>query len=470
MRLSYHVDRSTRTILAVAALVGSVTRSSAQARTIPAAASIARMAPAIDSITETFRQEYSFPGITIAVATTAGDVIYENGYGFADRATRRAATSRTPFRIYSISKVFAAVVTHQLVEAGQLSLSAPIGRYLTDLPAWRDTVVVRQLIAHTSGIEDYTDMPGYEASASAGRSEDNHFVALALQRPLLFPSGSQWRYSNTGYALLQRIMERVTGDAFPATLSKRVLAPADLAATSPECRLDRIATGYTAAWRLGLPGDSVVASQNRNAHRYNVAAGGLCSTAPDVARFMARLVGGRIVNSASLADMIARIPVDSRSGAGLFVQEDSEGLILRHSGGGGNGNAEAMAFPRDSLVLVALTNSGGADFERLIRDLRRQILGLPQPVVLDLPMTRDEWAPLLGTYVNATSGERVAVVVDRAGQPFAFGGRLLKQADGSYVSQGYRDWRLTFRRSSGGTVELTITAFGVVIQRGQRRP
>jgi CubicO group peptidase (beta-lactamase class C family) len=331
-------------------------------------------------------------------------------------------------------------------------------------------VTVRQLLAHTAGIAEYTDVEGYETSASSGRSEDDHFATLALELPLQFPPGTQWRYSNTGYWLLQKVIERVTVDSLPHALASRILTPAGLAETSPDCPLERIATGYTAAWRLGLRGDSIVDSPSRNAHRYNLAAAGLCSTATDVARFLGSVVSGSIIGSASLADMTERVPASARSGAGLFVQEDSEGLIFSHSGGGGNGNSEVMAFPRDSLVFAAITNTGGTDLERLIRDLRRQVLGVPQPIVLDLPMKREEWLPILGTYLDPLSRQRVMVVSERAGAPYGFGGRLRKQADGSYVSEGYRDQRLTFPVLPDGTTEVVITAFGVVVQRGQRRP
>lgn len=430
-----------------------------------------RMAGTIDSIAEAFRREQKLPGLSIAIAATEGSLLFEGGYGLADVATREPVTSATVFRIYSISKTYASAAAHLLAQSGHLSLDAPVGRYLPGLPAWRDSVTVRQLLAHTSGIKDYTDVDGYDAASNAGRSEDDRFLDMALQSPLEFQPGTNWRYSNSGYALAQRIIERVAGDSLASILAARIMSPAGLGETSPVCPVDRMATGYTEAWRAGLRGDSLVVSAGRNAHRYSVASGGLCSTARDVARFFALLVGGRVVNAASYEDMRRRIPADvAQSGAGLFAQSDDEGLIVSHSGGGGNGNSEVMAFPQDALALAAVTNTGGGpDLSRLLRAVRRQVLGLPQPAVVDLPAPRDEWSAFLGEYIDSFQ-QRIAVIVDRDGRPYAFGGRLLKQADGSFASEMYRDWRLRFRVVANAAAELIITHYGVVVVRGRRRP
>ena len=444
------------------------TRSAAQARAALQPISGA-LAARLDSIIDEFRNEQELPGLSIAVVTSNGRLLYGHGFGFADVSAHRPVTNRTLFPIYSISKVYASALAHRVAARGRLDLSAPVGRYLTALPAWRDTVTMRQLLAHTSGLDEYSDIKGYEESASAGRSEDDRFASLALQRPLRFTPGTQWRYSNTGYALAQSVMERVTDDSLIRAMREELFEPLGLKDTSPACPVSQLATGYTQAWRLGLPGDSMVASTTRNAHRYKLASGGLCSTASDVARFVAALLDGNVVDPAGLADMARRDPPYSPSGAGLFVAEDAEGLIYMHSGGGGNGNSEVMAFVRDSIVLAAITNAGPANFERLLRTMRREVLGLPHPVVEDLPLTRDEWLPLLGEYVTADTRERVAVVSEKDSQPFMFGSRMLKQADGSYVPPFYRDWRVAFRRLPDGGMELVITEYGVVKNRGVRR-
>jgi D-alanyl-D-alanine carboxypeptidase len=434
---------------------------------------VARRAAALDSIAEAFRERTRAVGLSVAIAALDGRVLYARAYGLADAATRRPVTAATVFRFYSMGKPYTSAVAHRLAETGRLALDAPIGTWLATLPPWRDSITVRDLLGHTSGIVDYTAIRGYQASANAGRSEDARFVDSAVLRPLTFAPRSRWSYNNTNYALIGRIVERVTGRPYAAVLAQEVLAPAGLRETSDTCVAGEIPTGYSPAWMLGLPGDSLVASALRNAHNYDLAAGGLCATARDVARFYALLVGGRLVSATSLADMTQRPPgIGARSGAGLFVHEDDEGISYSHSGGGRNGSGEVFAFPRDSLVLVALTNiGGGPDYPHLLRALRREILGLPQPTVwLDRPLQRAEASSWLGTYVDPVSGEPVARLFDRDGVPVFTGGRLFRQPDGSLVPEHYRDWRIRFLEEPGRPVEMVITEYGVETRRGRRRP
>lgn len=423
----------------------------------------------LDSVAEAHRVRQSIPGLSIAVMTTGGQLLYARGYGLADVASRQPVTSSTRFRIYSISKVYAATVAHQLAEVGRLSLDSSVGRYLPDLPPWRDTITIRQLLAHTSGIMDYSDVEGYQESVNAGRSEDDHFVAVAIERPLLFSSGTRWSYSNTGYVVIQRVVERVAGQSLAQSLAP-LIANGSLVATSAECGQKGLATGYTPAWRLGLRGDSLVDSPLRNAHQWPIASGGLCSTPTDVARFMVLLVTGRLVDSASFADMTQLVPRGvAQSGSGLFRREDAEGFILMHSGGGGNGNSHVMVFPRDSLVLAAAANTGGAELEELLRALRRRILRLPDPLVADLPVARGEIAAIRGTYPMSDGGGRL-VVYERDGQVFGYGSRLLKQSDGSFVPDLSRALRLVFKYEHGAATEVAVTSYGMLEGRMPRRP
>jgi D-alanyl-D-alanine carboxypeptidase len=450
-------------------VVSSAWRLPAQAGRRMAAAEVSKLAATLDSIVEAHRKLQTIPGLSIAIRRIAGTEVYAKGYGFADLASRQPVTSQTRFPIYSVSKVYASALTHQLIEAGNLVLDAPVGRYLPELPPWRDSLTIRHLLAHASGLVDYTDLPGYHEAVNAGTIGESHFVALALHQPLQFMPGSKWAYSNTGYALVERLVERVSGMTFAQRLRAGILAPGRFRATSIDCDAAGIATGYTWAWRAGLKGDSLVVSKGRNARLNLAAVGGLCSTAPEVARFVAQLLQAQHVQSRSLADMSRRIPEGiAKSGAGLFVQEDDEGVILEHGGGGGNGNAHVMAFVRDSLVLTAIANSGGAELDELLRIIRRRILGIPEPSVEETAISGAEAKELQGLYLDQSS-QRVQVY-ERDGMLSAFGGRLFRQADGSYVPEMVRNLRLTFQSEDGVVTGVTVSKYGAVIMVARRAP
>jgi len=161
-------------------------------------------------------------------------------------------------------------------------------------------------------------------------------------------------------------------------------------------------------------------------------------------------------------------PVAALSGAGVFVSQDDEGFIVSHAGGGGNFNAEVMVFVNDSLILAATANAGGADLELLLRAMRRRILGIADPIIADLPVTRAEIKQLVGVYPDQSGAGRI-VIHEQRDSLFAFGGRLLKQPDGSYVPGAIPDLRLVFRYDNGTAQEITVLKYGTPQSRHRRQ-
>ena len=439
----------------------------AQSAPLPSGANSGVTLAALDSIGIAAVRQFSLPGISVAISTTRGAPMYVGKFGYADISQRESVTPETRFRIYSISKVYTAVIAHQLAGTGVIALDAPVGRYLSDLPSWRDSVTLRQLLSHTSGIEDYTDVNGFERAVNAGTAIEGDFVAAALRVPLHFPPGTRWRYSNTGYYLMQRVIERATAEPYGRTLAERVLVPAGLTATSSNCSSSEVATSYTPAWAAGLKGDSLVVVETRNRFAHAAAVGGLCSNSLDLVRFLSALLTGHLLDTASLGDMIRPALSTAPSGAGLFVGDDDEGFIISHSGGSRNGSSLVMAFVRDSLVLAAVTNGGGAELEQLLRSLRRRLLGKSEPVIADLPTTKEQIAQLVGFYAQIDGSGRT-IVAARNDTLFAVGGRLRRQADGSYVPDYSTELHLVFRYDHGSAKEVDFVRYGVVEARFRR--
>jgi D-alanyl-D-alanine carboxypeptidase len=422
----------------------------------------ANLSRTLDSVALVEMRRFRLPGLSLAVARTSGEILYRGNFGDADFSLRAPVTADTRFRIYSISKVYAATIAHRLAADGALDLDTPVGRYLSDLPPWRDTITVRQLLSHTSGIEDYADVEGYEQAVHAGTANEDAFVTRALQSPLHFSPGTRWRYTNTGYFLLQRVIERVTGLPYAETLAREILVPARLTTTATHCQSSELATGYTPAWGAGLKGDSLVVDPARNDYTFAPAVGGLCATTLDLVHFFQALLSGGLVDSASVQDMVRpALPGIGRSGAGLFASHDDEGFIISHAGGSRNGQSEVMVFVRDSLILAALTNSGEAELEQLLRMLRRRTLDIADPVIDDLPISLEEIEGVVGLYTTVDGPGRT-IVVARHDSLFAFGGRLRKQRDGSFVPDYSTDMRVVFRYQGRNATEIDLLRYGVV--------
>lgn len=208
-------------LAAVAA--GSTNRSSGGGATAQEATAACRGAAAIDNtvVGHFLRLEaYGFAG---TIVIRQGGCSFSHAFGIADRKTRRAVTEQTAFDVGSITKFYTASAILVLRDRGALDLDASINRYLPGVPADKSTVTVRSLIAHTSGLaDDYWD-----SAENRGLGEDQ-YVTEMLQRPLESAPGTEYRYSNFGYHVLKRIIERVSGASYEAFLAKEILAPLGL--------------------------------------------------------------------------------------------------------------------------------------------------------------------------------------------------------------------------------------------------
>ena len=155
-------------------------------------------------------------------------MLFSHAYGLADRRRRIPNTLRTRFRIGSMNKMFTAVAILQLVEAGKVKLTAPLGTYLPDYPN-RDVatkVTIHQLLTHTGGTGDIFG-PDFDAHRNQLRTLSD-YVKLYGKRGPEFKPGSQWAYSNYGFILLGAVIEKVTGHSYYDYVQQHIYAPAGM--------------------------------------------------------------------------------------------------------------------------------------------------------------------------------------------------------------------------------------------------
>ena len=407
----------------------------------------------IDSIVEAYRVKERIPAVSLYISSTNGRKIYAKGYGTSRLNPSVATSESTAFYLVSISKPFASVTLHRLAEQGLVDLGAPIGKYLPDLPAWRDTITVRQLLSHGSGIVDFTDVPGWSDSAIAAA-----FVDSALRKPLLFAPGTRMLYSNTNFALAQRIIERVTGRPYRDVLRAMVLEPLGLSQITFQCdalgRL-KLAQGYT----FGRPDPRPVPLPA--ASHYPEAAAGLCATAPDLAKFFSSILAGKLLSPQSVADLhrvLPRYTGELASGAGLLVGKETTGEVWSHGGATRGANHEVAIWPADSLIVIVLTNLTGSDADRLDRAVAGLILNVPKPRVLDLPLTAEAAKRYVGLY--ETYNGRF-IVTSRDNRLFALGDPCYYQGDDVFVCGSDGDNTLRFVGDAPQASEAWVFVNGV---------
>jgi CubicO group peptidase (beta-lactamase class C family) len=408
----------------------------------------------IDSIVEANRSKEHIPGVSLYIGSTDGRRMYAKGYGNSQLSPTVATSESTSFYLASVSKPFASVTIHRLAEQGLVNLGVPIGKYLPELPAWRDSITVRQLLAHSSGIVDYTDVTGWSDSSVAAE-----FVDSALAKPLLFVPGTRMLYSNTNFALVQRIIERVTRQSYPEVLRRTVLGPLEVTEITFGCATlgpQRLAQGY----RLGPLNAPQPASLPAPPH-YPPAASGLCATASDVARFFSSVLSGKLLSAQSVSDLhliLPRYNGDRSSGAGLFVGMETTGEVWSHGGATKGANTEVAIWPADSLMVVVLTNLGDSEAERLDRAVARAILNVPEPQVLDLPLTVEALQRYVGKY-ETYNGQ--IIVTSRGNRLFVLGEACTYQGNDDFVCGADGDRILRFTGESHDAREVWVLVNGV---------
>jgi CubicO group peptidase (beta-lactamase class C family) len=311
-------------------------------------------------------------------------------------------------------------------------------------------VTIRHLLTHTSGIVDLPPQAIPPRRVRLDLARDFHDTVLARARAdsLHFTPGTSWQYSNAGYQLLGRIIERATGQSYAAYVAEHLLAPLGLAHTS-YCERHashdaRYATGHT----TDSTGHVVVVGDIDMEGPY--AAGSLCSTARDLVTWTAGLQHGRVVQNTSYAQMIEprRFALERpQYGFGLQLEELAGHRIVAHDGSINGFSSRAASYPADSLIVVVLVNSdrfAAGPFERRIAAF---VLGLPDQAPRDLSISVDDARRIVGRYRAREFGFTLTVSVQDGRVWGEVGGigrfRLRRQGDIEFASD--EDHWLRFR-------------------------
>ncbi|WP_406087367.1 serine hydrolase domain-containing protein [Streptomyces virginiae] len=258
-------------------------------------------------------REGEAPGILAEVRD--GDGHWFGTAGVADTRTGRARGHEDRFRIGSITKTFTATVVLQLVGEGQLALEDTVERWLPGVLTGNghdgNTITVRQLLDHTSGVFSYThDQPALSRQESYTPEE---LVEIAVSHPAGFPAGTGWAYSNTNYVLAGMIVEHVTGRMLADEITDRLARPLDLTGTGLPLGADPTLPGPHSSHYTKL------FSPDPNATVHDVteletspywAAGGMVSTLADLNRFFAALLAGRLLRPEQQHEMFTMVPTE----------------------------------------------------------------------------------------------------------------------------------------------------------------
>ncbi len=322
------------------------------------------------------------------------------GYGLAEVELSVPIRPDMVFRVGSVTKQFTAACILRLVEDGRISLSDDLTKFLPDYPTGGRHVTIEQLLTHTSGIRNYTEIPARYPNRLREDWTLAQLIDFFKNEPFDFEPGTSWHYDNSGYVLLGAVLERVTGKTYPDLLAEWIFTPLGMKNTRYGGEAP-IIPGRVAGYQKA-PGGGVVNAYYASMTQ-TFSAGGLVSTVDDLARWQAALDAGEILTPESRRRMWTPVTLPdgtpTRYGFGCGIWRYEDHAVVEH-GGRINGFATAnMRLPDDRIYVAVLSNCLGCAEPRALALRAASILiGKPvddRPTVAMPPATLDRYA---GTY------------------------------------------------------------------------
>lgn len=355
--------------------------------------------------------------------------------GLADRASGRPITVDTVFNIGSTSKQFTAFAALLLADEGKLDLDASIAEILPELARTGSGVSARQLIHHAGGLRDYLtllELTGRTFWDHATKAET--MAQLSAQKGTLFPAGTRFSYSNTGYFVLSAMVERLSGKSLAAFSQENIFQPLGMTrSTVVDCYpagIENMARGY----RPARGGFDLCESRWEQ-----TGDGQVHSTVMDLALWSHNLSDGKVGGPAVAALMAqpGRLADGTSTGyaGGLEIEERGSHRILRHDGSWGGYRADFARIPDLDLTVAILANRTDVPILRLTN----AILDLALPSAkkpAGRPQRASTGTPEPGVYREPESGRYLMIRRQDAGY-------ILEMASDRYLlDKAGEDWRV----------------------------
>jgi CubicO group peptidase (beta-lactamase class C family) len=305
-----------------------------------------------------------------------GQPIVSKGFGMANYELNVPNSPDTIFRLGSITKQFTATAILQLQEKGKLTFNDSICKYLENCPQAWQPITIRNLLTHTSGIVNYTSLPDFIKSAPQPFTNEE-LVAKFKDKPLDFPVGEKFSYSNSGYHLLGMIVEKASGKLYADYLQENIFAPLGMKNTNYDFSKKIVknrAAGY------GLANGELV---NANFLDMSIpySAGALYSTTGDLLIWDQSLYTEKILSRKSLDEMFT--PFKNNYGYGWDIGKFLERKEINHGGGIFGFATQFSRFTDDKVTVIVLSNNETTNAAKITNSLSSIVFGAPYQIPSD---------------------------------------------------------------------------------------
>lgn len=307
------------------------------------------------------------PGAAVLVIHD-GQKVLKGTFGMAKLDPREPVGSNTNFRLASMTKQFTAMSILILVDREVLRLDDPLRTILPELPEFADQITVTHLLQHTSGLLDYEDF--VPADSATQVSDADVLDILAATDSTYFRPGTEFRYSNSGYALLALIVERKSGLPFAEFLTENIFAP--LGMDNSVAHQEEVSTVPNRAYGYTLTEEGVE-NTDQSPTSAVLGDGGIYSSLDDLYRWDQALYTDTLVS----ADLMEKAFTPGLGNYGFGWRIDTyEGLRRYHHSGSTSGFRNFIQrFPDERLTVIILTNRAEPDVQPLAERVADLVVG-----------------------------------------------------------------------------------------------
>lgn len=418
--------------------------------------------PLTDAFVDSLFAEFAKPGAPGAAVLVAQDgrMLVNRSFGLADVATNTPVTTRTNFRLASVTKQFTAAATLLLVKDGKLKLDESLRDIFPDYPAYGQKITVRQLLNHTSGLLSYED---FVPDSQTRQIKDAEVLTLMKKTDsTYFAPGSAYRYSNTGYALLSEIVAKRSAVSFATFLRNRIFTPVGMHKT-----LAFEKSGAAVTFRAyGHSQRNGAWTQTDQSNTSAVLGdGGIYSSVDELYRWDQALYTDELLPGAVWKDAFAASTLTDgkRSGYGFgwFVDNYRALPRLYHTGTTAGFRNAIIRIPSMRVTVIVLTNRSEAKPQELAERLVDRLL---------FPAVDPRWQK---QNVASTSGCRsLSAVSEQIAWVGCSGGKVFHTSDGGanwMVDSVAGAARLDFRGIKAFDANTAVVVSAGPAEQGQAR-
>lgn len=312
------------------------------------------------------------PGAAVMVIKN-GKPIFKKAYGLANREEKTPVTTKTNFRLASVTKQFTAMCIMQLVQSGRLGYEDNLQKIFPEFPQYGHNVTIRHLLQHTSGLIAYEDL--IPDTATVQVLDKDVLKMMMTQDSTYFRPGSQYRYSNSGYAVLAMIVEKISGQTFAQFLRENIFKPLGMKNTvAYEKNISTVknrAMGYRQEGGQFIFSDQSVTSAV-------LGDGGIYSSTEDLVKWDQALYTEKLVKKEALAGAFTPgVLADGKPldyGFGWRLDQFNGHRRLTHTGSTSGFRNVIQRYPDDNFTVIILTNRAGPEVAPLADKLAEMFL------------------------------------------------------------------------------------------------